>query len=286
MTRGLEILRQGMIALAGAAVVLTPLWFIVVTSGGKMGFWEPLDSFRHVLGFAGLNILGHFGLSGGFGSGFILPLTAALGVGALFVGVVSHFVPGVRKTGTGGFAVGVLALFVGTAPLALVTISAGDRADIPPIHDITTDTENPPQFTASLIDRRGPDANPVDYASKTDPRSGRPLPEVQAEAYPDIGPVLVLSEPALAYQAALGAAREMGWTVSTASEASLMFEATATTFWFGFKDDIVVRVTALDEGGSRVDARSVSRVGASDLGANAARLREFEARLRASLGET
>ena len=153
---------------------------------------------------------------------------------------------------------------------------------MPPIHDITTDPQDPPQFTAALVGRRGANANSVDYAAKTDPASGRPLPEVQAEAYPDIRPILIESSAPLAYQAAREVAREMGWNVSTASEASLMFEATAETFWLGFKDDVVVRIRPTEDG-ARVDIRSVSRVGVSDLGANAARIKAFETRLRSSL---
>jgi uncharacterized protein (DUF1499 family) len=53
-----------------------------------------------------------------------------------------------------------------------------------------------------------------------------------------------------------------------------LVEATATTFWFGFKDDVVVRVVA-NAAGSRIDIRSVSRVGQSDIGANAARIEKF-----------
>jgi uncharacterized protein (DUF1499 family) len=56
-------------------------------------------------------------------------------------------------------------------------------------------------------------------------------------------------------------------------------EATDTTFWFGFKDDVVVRVRP-DGTGSRVDVRSLSRVGRSDLGMNARRIRRFLERLR------
>jgi len=97
--------------------------------------------------------------------------------------------------------------------------------------------------------------------------------------------IIVGVEPELAYQAALNTARDLGWKIGTESESAGMFEATDTTFWYGFKDDVVVRVTALEEGGSRIDARSVSRVGVSDLGANAARISRFEERLRASLGE-
>ena len=55
-------------------------------------------------------------------------------------------------------------------------------------------------------------------------------------------------------------------------------EATDTTFWFGFKDDVVVRVQPADNG-SRIDVRSESRVGKSDVGTNARRIRAYLAKL-------
>lgn len=282
----LRTIRHLIVGLAAFAAIATPVWFVIAAFGGKFGFWEPIDGFRHVLGLAGLNVLDTLGLPGGIGRGFILPLTAGLGLAALIVAIGFRLAFGrANAPGAGGYVAGVLALVVGAAPLVMVASASGDRAAIPPIHDITTDFETPPQFTAALIERRGARANPVDYHAKTDPRSGRPLPEVQAEAYPDVAPLLTTAEPVLAYRAAHAAARDLGWRISTSSEGAMMFEAQDVTFWFGFVDDIVVRVTALDDGGSRVDARSVSRVGMSDLGANAARLRTFFAALESSLGD-
>ena len=66
----------------------------------------------------------------------------------------------------------------------------------------------------------------------------------------------------------------LGWEIVSVSENEGRIEATATTFWFGFKDDVVIRVRE-DSGGTRIDLRSVSRVGGGDLGANAARIRAF-----------
>lgn len=282
----LRAIRHLIVGLAAFAAIVTPIWFVIAAFGGKFGFWEPIDGFRHVLGLAGFNVLGALGLPGAIGGGFILPLTAGLGLLALIVAIVFRLVFGrANAPGAGGYVAGVLALVVGAAPLAMVSSASGDRAAIPPIHDITTDFETPPQFTSALIERRGEGANSVDYHAKTDPRSGRPLPEVQAGAYPDIAPLITTAEPALAYRAAHATARDLGWRISTASEAAMMFEAQDVTFWFGFIDDVVVRVTPLESGGSRVDARSVSRVGMSDLGANAARLRTFFAALESSLGD-
>ncbi len=279
MTDLLRLLRHLVIGLAAATAILVPLWFVATAFGGKFGLWTPLDAFRHVLTFAGLP---------GFGGGFLLPLTLGLGVAALLIAITFRIVFGrANAPGAGGFVAAIAAIAVGGVPMGLVAFGGDARSDIPPIHDITTDTANPPEFSGAMVERRERDGaeNTVDYASKVDPRSQRPLPEVQAEAYPGVQPIETSVEPALAYRAALEAAREMSWRVTTASPEALMFEGTAESFWFGFKDDVVVRVTALDEGGARIDARSVSRVGVSDLGANAARLEAFSERVRSSLGE-
>ncbi|MCH8490366.1 MAG: DUF1499 domain-containing protein [Oceanicaulis sp.] len=282
----LRAIRHLVVGLAAVAALVTPLWFVTAAFGGKFGFWEPIAGFRHVLGLAGFNVLDALGLPGAIGGGFILPLTAGLGLAALIVAIVFRLAFGrANAPGAGGYVAGVLALVVGAAPLLMVSSAAGDRAAIPPIHDITTDFDTPPQFTGALVERRGSEANSVDYHAKTDPRSGRALPEVQAEAYPEIAPLFTAAEPALAYRAAHQTARDLGWRISTASDGAMMFEAQDVTFWFGFIDDVVVRVTPLENGGSRVDARSVSRVGMSDLGANAARLRAFFAALESSLGD-
>jgi uncharacterized protein (DUF1499 family) len=80
-------------------------------------------------------------------------------------------------------------------------------------------------------------------------------------------------------QKAIDAARALDWEIVASDAPAGRIEATATTMWFGFKDDIVVRVRPEAGGGSRVDVRSVSRVGQSDVGANAKRIREFIRRL-------
>ena len=267
----LRILRHLVIGLAATAAIAIPLWFVVTAFGGKFGAWTPLEAFRHVTGLAGT----------------LLPSALVLGAAALLVAIVYRFAFGrANAPGVGGYIAAVAAIAVGGGGIFYAQSVRQMAGEIPPIHDISTDTATPPTFSAAMVERREIDGatNSVDYASKVDPRSQRPLPEVQAEAYPEVQPIEVSVEPALAYRAALGVAREMGWRVTTASEEALMFEGTAETFWFGFKDDVVVRVTET-EGGARIDARSVSRVGMSDLGANAARLEAFSERVRASLGQ-
>jgi uncharacterized protein (DUF1499 family) len=98
----------------------------------------------------------------------------------------------------------------------------------------------------------------------------------QRAAYPEIVPIVVAKAPGVAFDAALAAARSLGWTIVATDAASGRIEATATTSWFGFSDDVVIRVVPA-QGGSRVDVRSVSRVGKGDLGANAGRVRAFTA---------
>lgn len=143
---------------------------------------------------------------------------------------------------------------------------------VPPIHDVTTDTAHPPQFVA-VLPLRASAPNPAEYG-------GPEIAAQQGEAYPHIAPLVLDLEPPAAFQRALEAARAMGWDIVAADSSARRIEATATTFWFGFKDDVVVRLTPAESGGTRVDVRSVSRVGRSDVGTNARRIREYLGRLR------
>ena len=267
-----RIIRHLVVGLAAAAAILIPLWFLVTAFGGKFGAWTPLDAFRHVAGNAGV----------------VLPTALILGVAALIVSVGFRLIFGrANAPGAGGYIAAVAAIAVGGGGLFYAQSVRTLASEVPPIHDITTDTQDPPAFSASMVERREVSGatNSVDYDAKTDPRSERALPEVQAEAYPQIQPILAEVDAATAYEAALAEARAMGWRITTASPERGMFEGTAETFWFGFKDDVVVRVEARDEGGARIDARSVSRVGVSDLGANAARLEAFSERVSARLDQ-
>src|SRR5207245_2074399 len=96
----------------------------------------------------------------------------------------------------------------------------------------------------------------------------------QHRAYPDLRPVTLPEPPPRAFERALAVARAQGWEIVESSPAEGRIEATDTTRWFGFKDDVVVRVRP-EGAGSRVDVRSLSRVGRSDVGKNAARLRAY-----------
>jgi uncharacterized protein (DUF1499 family) len=137
---------------------------------------------------------------------------------------------------------------------------------VPPIHDITTDLDRPPKFVAILPLRAGA-PNPATYG-------GSEVADAQRRSYPDIKPLLLSGPAGAAYKQALASARGMGWELVASDSTAGRIEATATTPWFGFKDDVVVRVRP-EGSGSRIDVRSVSRVGKSDVGANAQRIRTY-----------
>lgn len=164
-----------------------------------------------------------------------------------------------------------IALLVGAAAFYLPWSWRHNAMKYPPIHDLTTDTHNPPAFVAVVPLRR--DApNPPEYA-------GDSVAAIQAKAYPDLRPLMLAMTVDSAFTLAAGTAREMGWELVDQDRRSGRIEATASTPWFGFKDDVVIRVTAAS-GIARVDVRSKSRVGRGDAGVNAKRIRTYVGRLR------
>ena len=183
-------------------------------------------------------------------------------------------------------AVAVLGLVIGAVAFYVPYSMQQTAASVPPIHDITTDLENPPQFEAVLALRGVTGAsNPAEYLSEVKARQRTiNVPEAQREAYPDIQPAelrgLSFYE---SFDIALAAAEKQGWTIVAADKERGRIEAWDKTTWYGFVDDVVVRVTP--EGiGSMIDIRSVSRVGLSDVGQNAQRIRKFAETLKAIEG--
>ena len=175
--------------------------------------------------------------------------------------------------GRRGFALAVTGFLVALAVSGIPWSMQQLARQVPAIHDITTDPGDPPRFMA-LHSLRRTTANGAEYG-------GPEIASLQKAAYPDIVPLELSHSPARAFNAALSAARRLGWEVIAAEEGAGNIEATATTFWFGFKDDVIIRVRPSARG-SRIDVRSVSRVGRSDLGANARRIGEFLEAVRAS----
>jgi uncharacterized protein (DUF1499 family) len=212
---------------------------------------------------------GGWGLGGAF---VLLRWGAMLGLAAAALGVLAAVVALAQRARWGG-VIGVIALVVGLAAFGVPWRMQVQAHHVPPIHDITTDTEDPPAFVAAVARRAGA-RNPVEYA-------GSAVADQQRRAFPDIVPLRVAASPDRVFAAVEAAARALGWEIVAALPAEGRLEATATTAWFGFKDDVVVRVRA-EGAGSRVDVRSLSRIGVGDLGTNAARVRAFLAQLRAS----
>jgi uncharacterized protein (DUF1499 family) len=172
-----------------------------------------------------------------------------------------------------GMSTALTAMLMGFLATGSIAALAWKASRVPAIHDITTDTAQPPAFVAILPLREGA-VNPVEYG-------GAEVAAKQQKAFPDIAPVTLNVPPGRAFDRALAATRAMGWDLVASDPASGRIEATDTTFWFGFKDDVVVRVTP-QANGSRIDVRSLSRVGGGDIGANAARIRKYLAAIKAS----
>jgi uncharacterized protein (DUF1499 family) len=165
----------------------------------------------------------------------------------------------------------LIGLVVGAALVAIAWNWEQTARSVPRIHDVTTDTTNPPEFVAiARLQRKN--WNSLQYG-------GPEVARQQHNAYPDIVPLILTVPPDQAFDKALSVAKSMEWTIVDANKAGGRIEAVATTFWFGFKDDIVIRIEQSGPG-SRVDIRSVSRVGVSDLGTNAKRIREFLREMR------
>ncbi len=203
----------------------------------------------------------------------LLKWAAWLGIAGAFLSVIG--LAFVRPAGRHvlGFS---LALVVALATVWMPWSWKQRAGGVPPIHDITTDTQDPPPFVA-ILPLRVNAKNKAEYG-------GDSVAAKQRVAYPDIQPVTMPVPPAEAFIRAKRAAEGMGWTMVATDSASGRIEATATTRFFKFKDDIVIRVRPADAvagTASRVDVRSVSRVGGSDVGTNAARIRIYVKRLRA-----
>ena len=159
--------------------------------------------------------------------------------------------------------------------LGYLMVQFNTASSVPPIHNISTDMVDPPAFDQVIALREG--ANPLDYdVSKLVEFKGEQVAygELQQNAYPDVRTHESNLTPEQALEGAVVVLESMGLEIIDTNPAEGRVEATATTFWFGFKDDVVVRIRETPDG-SRIDVRSVSRVGQSDLGANAARIMAF-----------
>ena len=171
----------------------------------------------------------------------ILMLLAAGGLG--LIAAIVALAALVRRKGA---VVPLIALLLGLLVAAVPAAAYVKARSVPSINDISTDPKE--------------------------------QSEAQRMAYPDLVPLHLPVTPNIAFERAKGAVEEMGWDIARDDPSAGRIEAVATSFWFGFKDDVVIRVSA-DGAGSRIDVRSKSRVGKGDLGTNAQRIRAYQKRL-------
>jgi hypothetical protein len=248
-----------------------PVYFAVAALGTKLGVWDWKFGLMALTFTGGMILLG---------------VTALVAVVSLILAVR------MKPRRNSVLAAAILGLLVPGAALVMF-MAAGSKAGDNPIHDIATDTGNPPAFSAATIEaREAAGANPVsDYQTplgQLELYKERVSPELAVKSHAQIitaradrpAPLPLggasKAEGVAAVAAAMGA---MGLTDIRSDPETGMVEGVAETFWFGFKDDVVARV-----GDSQIDFRSVSRVGISDLGANATRIAELRERTEALLG--
>jgi hypothetical protein len=191
------------------------------------------------------------------------------GIAAAIAGVVA-LLARLKFPASGALWRSMLAVLLAIAVVGVPWYWQAKARSVPPIHDITTDTDDPPAFQA-ILPLREDAPNPAEYG-------GEEVARQQLEAYPDLDTQVFGASPDGVFDASLATAGDMGWEIVDADADSGRIEAVATTTWFGFKDDVVIRLTEAEDR-TEVDVRSVSRVGRSDVGANAGRIRAFQERL-------
>ena len=198
-------------------------------------------------------------------------LVAALGSVCVFLGTAVFLFLAYKKNLVKNRNLLLLSIGLSMLPMIIMGPQIAGARSVPPIHDITTDTGTPPEFY-KIVKHRAHAPNDLVYGSEQLP--AEELAAMQLAAYPDVKPLDTVLSVAAAVSRAESVLQSQGLDIVSADPQAGMVEATATSFWFGFKDDLVVRVTAT-QSGSRIDVRSVSRVGQSDIGANARRIEKF-----------
>ena len=200
----------------------------------------------------------------------VLRWSAYVGVAAIVVALVAGILA-YRRGARTATVLSAAAFVAGLIALAIPLQWLRTARSVPPIHDITTDLENPPTYEA-VVPLRVNARNSLDRPPQ--------LAQQQRQGYPHLAPMTLPAPIDQVFDRALATAQDAGWEIVTADKGSGRIEATDTTRWFGFKDDVVVRLTPWGSG-TRVDLRSVSRVGGSDVGTNARRIEEYLERLSA-----
>ena len=201
----------------------------------------------------------------------LLPYAGYCGIAAMAVSLLA-LVFGGRRIVQHGLMIALLGLVVGGGVTFVVWHYSSLRGVYPRINDITTDFDNPPLLDFATPMRQAERGNPVAYG-------GAETAAVKQKSYPDIAPAMLDLPAAQAFDRALAVAQAKGWSIVKSDAATGVIDADARSRFFGFTDDIAIRVTPTS-GGSRVDIRSGSRQGRGDFGVNAGRVRGFLAALK------
>lgn len=243
-------------------IILAPLVFLAAAIGYKLGVFD--------LSFA----LGTLNTKLG---PLVLMLCGAMGLASL----IGAFIVQPRK----GVLPGVLGVLIAVFAMGkLLSTKKAVYEKLPFIHDVTTDTQDPPVFGEIILAERAAveGVNTAEYIGKKAPvfvdekPAGEELVSaLQSKAFPEIGPLILSDKKDVVFGEALATAKSMGWSLKEEDLAAGRIDATDTTFWYGFDDDITIRLRDGKGGGTIVDVRSLSRIGGSDMGKNAARIREF-----------
>ncbi len=201
----------------------------------------------------------------------LMPWAAYVGLAAIAVSALALIFTA-RSVARGAIVLAVLGLLIGGTAAYFPWHWNSQRGLYPPFNDITTDLDNPPSLAFSEEARRAEHASSAAYG-------GPGVAALQKKSYPDIAPAMLDLPPAKVFDRALSVAKARGWTIVKADASAGSIEADDTSRWFGFTDDVAIRVTPSGNG-SRIDIRSGSRQGRGDFGVNAARVRAYLAALR------
>lgn len=238
--------------------------------------WSGLLLACAALLLAAVSGFGHRAGLWSFVTGFaVLGVAALAGLAALVVSVVAAVRMWLHRPRP-PLSVATFGGVLGAMVVGLPVNQLHSGMTLPRIHDITTDTANPPAFVA-LAPKRADAPNPAAYP-------GEPVARLQLAGYPQIVPHYYKPNAKVVFNEALEIVRRRGWAIAEAEPDEGCIEASETSQWFGFVDDVVVRIADTPRG-TRVDVRSRSRVGMSDFGANAKRIEAFLSDLDRELSE-
>lgn len=278
---------------AGEALIASLIavaWFALAALGTRFGFWDWHTGAHFLIGTPGQGL-------GRFVAG-----------AAVLVSIAAIIVSLSKAPRKRAFMLAFAALLVSTS-LAGRFVGATLNAEAkPPLHDIQTDWSDPISPSDALFTEREATGatNPIEddplipeaATARWPGLAGQRVADVQEAAeyipgvhkspkqtpYPLIAPLVMDASPEAAFAAALAAIDRRGWRLTLAEPAEGRIDASEENFWFGTRDDILIRIRAVDEG-VRIDVRSVSRTGLSDLGANAKRVRNLLDELETRLGK-